>query len=139
MITLIDTGAEVSVMKDTLLKRIPQLYVDKITKPHYTRCVGPEGSPLYPTKTAYVVCDFGDVKVTHPFLVVHNVRKELIIGSDFLIARKAKVDLEDMTLQLQGEDAINLFLLAGDEQEPRVPVIATPVLRGRDRVTLYPA
>ena len=139
VITLIDTGAEVSVMKDTLLKRIPQLYVDKITKPHYTRCVGPEGSPLYPTKTAYVVCDFGDVKVTHPFLVVHNVRKELIIGSDFLIARKAKVDLEDMTLQLQGEDAINLFLLAGDEQEPRVPVIATPVLRGRDRATLYPA
>ena len=125
---LIDTGAEVSVVRDALLKRIPRQMVKKITPPHFPRMDGPEGSPLYPTKTAHIECDLGGITVSHPFLVVHNLRKNLIIGSDFLIARKAKVDLEDMTLRIQGNEAVDLFLHAEDEiVDPLVPVITTPM------------
>ena len=135
-ITLIDTGAEVSVMKDTALKKIPSDCITEITEPHYKCCVGPEGSPMTPTMTAYITLDFGDTVVTHPFLVVNNIRKNLIIGSDFLIDHKAKVDLEKMTLELHGEEPIELFLSAGDRDEPRVPVLTTPMTWMKNGTTL---
>ena len=135
IITLIDTGAEISVMKDTVLKKIPSNYIEEITEPHYKRCVGPDGSPLIPTKTARITLDFGDTVVTHPFLVVNNVRKDLIIGSDFLMDHKAKVDLDKMTLKLHGEKPIELFLLAGDRDEPRVPTLTTSTTWMKDETT----
>ena len=60
----------------------------------------------------------------HPFLVVTNVQKDLLLGSDFLLRHGAKIDLDAMTMTLRDAGpTVDLYLARGDMLAPRVPVV----------------
>ena len=68
----------------------------------------------------------GGERLRHPFLVVANVQKALILGSDFLVLHGAKIDLDAMKMTLRdGGPTVELHLTRGDRHSPRLPVVET--------------
>lgn len=100
-IFLIDTGASLSIIKDS---SIPQIYTDEIHR-EFVRITGIGGQT---TTEGYVrmILHYKNITFAHKFHIFKELPKNIdgIIGQDFLIRYGALIDFEKKTLTVQKKE-----------------------------------
>ena len=125
IISLIDTGAEISVLRKDVYTQIPSQLVKKQEASTVEYCLGPDGSALYPFCTATVRLKLNGYVFTHTFIVLETLKKSMILGSDFLCKENARIVFayeKPYCLLLASRMKIPLFALG--PQNPDVSAIS---------------
>ena len=104
--SLIDTGADCSVIRYDIYKKIPKGCIVKTFKISTPPCVSATGNPLEIVAEARIKFQLGRVPLEHTFKVAKNLRKTLILGSDFLGANGASIDFKKRELNIGGKYVI---------------------------------
>ncbi|MEM9009559.1 MAG: retropepsin-like aspartic protease, partial [Cyanobacteria bacterium P01_F01_bin.86] len=96
--TLLDTGAKISLIDADFLELCdaklvkPEKLTEKVT------LISASGHKLKVVQQAKVRVTIGKVRMYHDFIVVKDLGRDMILGIDFLTARKARINFEDQTL-----------------------------------------
>ena len=106
--SVIDTGADCSVMRLDLFKKLPPEIILTSVKPNQPPCISATGSPLEVVREARIRLRIGPVLVTHRFRVANNLKKPLILGSDFLSATGATIHFGQRKMVLNDRHEIRL-------------------------------
>ena len=125
IISLIDTGAEISVLRKDVYTQLPSQLVKKQEASTVEYCLGPDGSALYPFCTATVRLKLNGYVFTHTFIVLETLKKSMILGSDFLCKENARIVFayeKPYCLLLASRMKIPLFALG--PQNPDVSAIS---------------
>ena len=99
---LIDTGAEISLIRQDVFNKIPREYVLDHAQPTCS-LLGVTGHQLQVSEKALVKMRSGQRVVEQEVHVVENIAKQMILGIDFLENHKAKLDFEQKTLAIYKE------------------------------------
>ena len=99
--TVVDTGADLSVIRSDLYKKLPRRQIISVEKPDYPDCVSATGDPLKVFCTARIKLNIGASEFEHRFTIVDHLRKRMLLGSDFLSLNRAKINFGERTLTLR--------------------------------------
>ena len=99
---LIDTGAEISLMREDVFNRIPSENVFEHSPPTCSLW-GVTGHQLEVSEKVVVKFRLGHSQVKHEVHVVKDMAKQMILGIDFLENHKVKLDFEKKTLAVGKE------------------------------------
>ena len=106
--SLIDTGADRSVIRYDVYRKIPKKFIVRTFKSADPPCVTATGDPLEVVVEAEIRFMIGRAALTHTFKAVKNLRKQLILGNDFMEANDADLSFKNRTLELKGKHFIRL-------------------------------
>jgi hypothetical protein len=101
LLFLIDTGADISLLKGNKLIGITEYDPEKKVK---VKCIG--GSPMETHGVLEVRIELGNSSIVHDFQLVNkqmDIPCDGILGRDFLQRTRAKVRFESRTVTLNGE------------------------------------
>ena len=73
--TVVDTGADLSVIRSDLYKKLPRRQIVSVEKPDYPDCVSATGDPLKVFCTARIKFNIGASEFEHKFTIVDHLRK----------------------------------------------------------------
>ena len=107
--TVVDSGADCSVMKYELFHQLPSHVIVAESDPLPQSCVAANGTPLETVCQAVVEIEVGGYKSAHRFQVVKNLRKQLILGSDYLEENGGNLDFTKRQLTLRGKYYVPLY------------------------------
>ena len=99
VLSLIDTGAQISLISESIFKKIDSSLVLEKHKPEII-LRGVTGHELKTIKRVFIKFKIGTKLLTHEFHVVKNLNKSIILGIDFLNSHKAKLDFSKRTLAI---------------------------------------
>ena len=106
---VVDTGADISVMRRDLFLALPSSVIISRQEPGYKPCVSATGDQLDILCIAEILIIVGGLKSPQRFLVVRNLRKQLILGSDFLGGWRAIINFEERTMILDKRHKVRLY------------------------------
>ena len=115
--SLIDTGADRSVIRYDVYRKIPKKLIMNTFKSTDPPCVTATGDPLEVVVEAEIRFMIGRAALRHTFKAVKNLRKQLILGNDFLEANDADLSFKHRTLGLRGKHVIKLGRYVGYQNE----------------------
>lgn len=99
ILSLIDTGAQISLISESVFNKIDSSLVLEKHKPEII-LRGVTGHELKATKRVMMKFKIGTKILTHEFHVVKDLNKSIILGIDFLNSHKAKLDFSKRTLAI---------------------------------------
>ena len=97
---VIDTGADCSVIRHDIYKRIPHKYILSTSELKNSPCVSATGNSLDINCKASFRFRVGPVLLEHTFMVAKNLKKPLILGSDFLDANRTEIQFHKKQMVL---------------------------------------
>ena len=99
---LIDSGAEISVLSERCYRRIPASHKGPLILDREVNlgCRGLSGLVVDSIGDCEVRVMVGSKTYTHVFRVLRDIKKDMIIGSDFLTLHQAALDYQERTLRL---------------------------------------
>ena len=115
--SLIDTGADKSVIRYDVYRKIPKKFIVRTFKSADPPCVSATGDPLEVVVEAEIRFMIGRAALAHAFKAVKNLRKQLILGNDFMEANDANLSFKHRTLGLRGKHVIRLGRYVGYQNE----------------------
>ena len=95
---LIDTGASVSCISQSLLNRLKPAQNSNITKSAYNQVFGVGGEILKITGCITLRFKISEQEFEHKFLIFNRLHHSLILGVDFLQRNKCTIDYESNSL-----------------------------------------
>ena len=98
---LVDTGAEISCMSSKFLRKIPHKAYTFQKKSFQSNLQGVTGTELKTSGTIRLSFRIGKKSFNHKFVIVNNVTKHFILGSDFLTAVGATLDFKHKTISIE--------------------------------------
>ena len=102
-------------------------------------CISATGNPLEIVAEAKIKFQLGRVPLEHEFKVAKNLRKTLILGSDFLGNNNASIDFKRRELTIGGRYVISLGKRTGRKSDGKLHLPAVIIARKfqhPDQVTL---
>ena len=103
MQTLIDSGAEVTLMSERAFQRLGRPFRSKRSNDKLPTLVGVTGKGLHVVGKALLPVLIGTFRVNHTFQIVRDLRKDVILGSDFLRLQGATLDFENRSMRVGGQ------------------------------------
>lgn len=96
---LIDTGAELSLIKEKIIDNNRQIFQDKIIKVNKIRLKNANGKKLADVnKIVNIGINLGEENISAEFVVMPSLQFDAIIGADMVRQLKAKIDFEENVL-----------------------------------------
>ena len=95
--TLLDTGSQRSLVSEDYVKLLEPKFV-KTTQTENIALISATGHKLKVARSVRIRITLGKVRMFHDFIVVSDLNHDMILGIDFLNARKAHLDFEHQTL-----------------------------------------
>ena len=111
-VTLMDTGAEASVMQEIILDGLPKDLIIDTQPPPIRYCVGPNGGKMSIRDVTTLEFTLNGWTFQHPFLILRDLKKPIILGSDFFCQQNAVLYYQDhqpCEIILDSECRIPLF------------------------------
>ena len=111
-VTLMDTGAEASVMQEIILDGLPKDLIIDTQPPPIRYCVGPDGGKMSIRDVTTLEFTLNGWTFQHPFLILRDLKKPIILGSDFFCQQNAVLyyqDRQPCEIILDSEYRIPLF------------------------------
>ena len=102
MITLCDSGADLSVISYPVFMKLPKELYHITDEDTEISCVGASGNKLNIKTSANIKIKLGNSNYWHMFRVVDGLSKDMIIGSDFMKIHHASISYAKSTLYLNG-------------------------------------
>ena len=119
--TLVDTGAKLSCTSEELLE-CNELFRNVKIRKTARRAYGVNGEPVVTLGVAELTFKIGGLEFTHQFTVLRGLIHPMLIGMDFLVKYKARIDLgEKPRIQLShpsGKHAFAPFIKAMPKPKP---------------------
>ena len=97
---LLDTGADVSLISAKLFNSLPKQCRSNVMPDSRVRLHSITGQPLKVQGKSKLKFKFGNRLLSFSFIVVSQMQKSMILGSDFLTAWDLKWDFQKRTLSL---------------------------------------
>lgn len=101
---VVDTGADISVISTQCYKNIPTTNIVHTNHTGVKRCFSASGEELDITGMTTLVFTLNTKNYEHNFLVIKNLRKPLILGSDFLGDHEAEISYGRRCLTIAGDE-----------------------------------
>ncbi len=98
--SLVDSGADVSLINHELVSTVDDIELWPSTE---TKLQGITGTPLRVHGKAELQIHVGKKPIKHMFYVVDNISPSILLGRDFLIQHKVKLDFDKGQFHLQGQ------------------------------------
>ena len=117
---LVDTGADLSLLDSRVYEKIDKERKSNLVEERFIKLKSVTGQNIQILGKSLVHFKIQDKEFSFIFSVVENLRKDVIIGDDFLINCKGKWDFERATLKLNG---LHLSLLSKNSVTFSVPSI----------------
>lgn len=124
---LVDTGADMSVISESFFKLLNKKSVKHSSSCDLPLLIGVSGRPLGVKKKVVLTVSMGQETFNSSFVVVENLRKNMIIGCDLLREQKVFLDFEQSTLRIRGsvvllksKDTCSSFLVSA-KAKTRIP------------------
>ena len=99
--TLLDTGAQLSLVSEDFLKLCDPHLVKSTQNSTDVSLRSATGHSLEVSKVVRIRITLGKVRMYHDFIVVKDFKHDMILGIDFLTARKAILDFDSQTLVIK--------------------------------------
>ena len=123
---LLDTGAQLSLVSEEFLELCEQKFIKPTQNAVDVTLRSASGHTLEATRIVQIRITLGKVRTYHDFIVVKDLKHDMILGIDFLNARKAILDFDSQTMVIknsvyplktkagQEKSEINLVRIAED-------------------------
>ena len=99
--TLINTGTQVSLVSETFFELSDSSLVKSIPNPIEVTLLSATGHALEASRVVRIRITIGKARMYHDFIVVKNFNHDMLLGIDFLNARKALLDFDSQTLIIE--------------------------------------
>lgn len=101
---LVDTGSEVSLVNEEILNRFKSIFQKSIVKGTKISLQTANGKKLADVnKVINLVREFEGEIVSHSFIVMPDMKLDMLVGSDFLNKNNATINLEKRYVLIKGE------------------------------------
>ena len=112
---LVDSGADVSVIRENLLEILPDsIVLKRDLQAGPSKCSSASGHNLGPRGQADLSFSIEGNPLKHTFCVAKNIHLDLILGSDFLNTNKVRFDFDNYPMNLgEGRSVVNLHPRGG--------------------------
>ena len=99
---MLDTGAQISCMSYDVFKKSGLSEQFELQSSDLEYVLGVSGTPVKVMGTAEVPLTICKLELIQKFYIFEKFRQPIILGVDFLVRQKAKVNFENYTLEIQG-------------------------------------
>ena len=99
---MVDSGAQISCMSEEIFRKSGLSEQFELQKPDLEYVLGVSGTPVKVKGTVVLPIAISKLEVQQKFYIFEKFRQPIILGVDFLIDQRAKVNFEDFTLEVQG-------------------------------------
>ena len=99
---MLDTGAQISCMSYDVYKKSGLSEQFELQSSDLEYVLGVSGTPVKVMGTAEVPLTICKLELIQKFYIFEKFRQPIILGVDFLVKQKAKVNFENYTLEIQG-------------------------------------
>ena len=99
---MVDSGAQISCMSEEIFRKCGLSEQFELQKPDLEYVLGVSGTPVKVKGTAVLPIVISKLEVQQKFYIFEKFRQPIILGVDFLIDQRAKVNFENFTLEVQG-------------------------------------
>ena len=90
-IILMDTGAAASVMQEIILDGLPEESIICTQPPTVEFCTAPNGNKMAAKSLTTLEFKLNGWTFQHPFLILRDLKKPIILGSDFFCQKNAEI------------------------------------------------
>ena len=97
---IVDSMADISIMSEQFFKKLPSSSTITLHPSRINQLTGVSGDKLSTLGAANIDFQIDTIKVAGTFEIVSGIRKDVLLGSDFLSKVQATLDYESCTLQI---------------------------------------
>ena len=99
---MVDSGAQISCMSEEIFRKSGLSEQFELQKPDLEYVLGVSGTMVKVKGTVVLPIAISKLEVQQKFYIFEKFRQPIILGVDFLIDQRSKVNFEDFTLEVQG-------------------------------------
>ena len=99
---MLDTGAQISCMSYDVFKKSGLSEQFELQSSDLEYVLGVSGTPVKVMGTTEIPLTICKLQLIQKFYIFEKFRQPIILGVDFLVKQKAKVNFENYTLEIQG-------------------------------------